>query len=196
MCVPGDETSEVCTPKKKKKDRKAKKDKKKNKKEKEGKIAKAQQAASSSSHKASKGGVGSLSEDELEVMKRALATVVSSSSNKQKKVSKKPAGIAAKDKNIGKIKQKKETKKKSKLASCQGKNGNSPAKFHQKKKKTSFLHRATSSAYHKARLRAKAQGFSIEAQKAAGRSASREVAQKIQNGVLKEEAMEEEGGES
>ena len=61
----------------------------------------------------------------------------------------------------------------------------------QKKKqssyKTTFLHRATSGAWNKAKLAALKAGKSHEAAKEAGRTAAEKVRQDIKDGLLKEE---------
>ena len=54
------------------------------------------------------------------------------------------------------------------------------------KRKSSFRHRQTSTAYHSARLRAKHQGYSPESCKRLGRTAAQKVASEITSGVLAE----------
>ena len=54
------------------------------------------------------------------------------------------------------------------------------------KRKSSFRHRQTSTAYHSARLRAKHQGYSPESCKRLGRTAAQKVASEITSGVLTE----------
>ena len=54
------------------------------------------------------------------------------------------------------------------------------------KKKSSFKHRKTSSAYHAARLAAKNAGMSVEKAKECGRAAAAKVASEIDAGLLKE----------
>ena len=53
--------------------------------------------------------------------------------------------------------------------------------------KSSFLQRATSSAYHKAKLKALKDGKDEDAAKEVGKAASAKVRQDIKDGVLQEE---------
>lgn len=102
----------------------------------------------------------------------------SEAGEKGKKDSKKssPTKKGSKDKGSCTASSKKQNKSTKATKSCQKKG----------KKKTTFRHRATSAAYHTAKKRALQQGQSIECARAAGRTASRKVAEDIGSGILKD----------
>ena len=111
---------------------------------------------------APKAGLG-LTEDDLEIMEEALGQEAPSS--KPKKIKKPAASGKAKAKS--KASPKKKTKKKGDL-------------------KTTFRHRATSSAWASAKRRALAMGQSPKSARQAGRAAAMEVSRQIDSGVLQE----------
>ena len=201
FCVPGDDTaSELSMPSPMKKQPKRKQsssqaDLSSNSKEKKGKAATVCK--------------GDLSDDDLELVENALDLPigVSKAGNNSKKKPAAAKAVAKKKAEKKKSKQseagekgKKDSKKSSPTkkgskdkggctASSKKKNKSTKAtKSCQKKgkKKTTFRHRATSAAYHTAKKRALQQGQSIECARAAGRTASRKVAEDIDSGILKD----------
>lgn len=65
----------------------------------------------------------------------------------------------------------------------------SPQKVERKQAHSTFRHRMTSSAYHKARVLAKQQGMSPESSKRMAREASRKAAAEIDAGILTERSQ-------
>ena len=113
-----------------------------------------------------------LSDDDLEVVEEALSSQIPAH--------KKPAAAKA-------VTKKKEKKSKtSKKPAGQGKNKTKAKTSNSSGKKTSFRHRATSSAYHQAKTRALQQGESAENARAAGRTASRKLGEEIDAGLVKD----------
>ena len=110
-----------------------------------------------------------LSDDDMELVESVLATQVPVS-KKKANAKKKPAAAKA----VAKQKAGKGKAKKTKT-----RDDSAP-------KKTTFRHRATSNAYNQAKSRALQQGLSRDEALAAGRSASRKVAEDIDAGLLKD----------
>ena len=117
-------------------------------------------SANQKSAAVSKAGLG-LTEDDLEIMDQAFSQEVPSS--KAQKMKKPAASRKAKSKASAKKKAKK-----------------------QGDLKTTFRHRATSSAWASAKRRALAMGHSPKSARQAGRAAAMEVSRKIDSGVLQE----------
>lgn len=171
FCVPGDDTvSEVS---------KASPVKKKKRKSKTGDNKPSSSSKKQSTASACK---DDLSEDDLELVGKVLETEIPSS--KGTKAKKKPAAAKAVAKQKAKQKSNNNAKK---LMSGKGKKKSEKEEADQRvEKKTTFRHRATSTAYHQAKCRAKQQGLSHEEALAAGRTASRKVGEDIDNGLLKD----------
>ena len=132
---------------------------------------------------------GDLSDDDMELVEKALDLPIGVS-NAKSKAKKKPAAAKA----VAKKKAGGPTNKGSKdkggcTASSKKKYKSTKETKKSKengKKKTTFRHRATSAAYHTAKKRALQQGQSVECARAAGRTASRKAAENIDSGILKD----------
>ena len=129
-----------------------------------------------------------LSSEDMDLVENHLGTELEKS--KPPKILKKPAGKAVslqkeKEKKQKEKEKKKVQEKKTKVEKVEKKEKKKKGKG-KAKKTTSFRHRATSSAYHKAKKAAKKLGYDMETCKSMARAASRKVAQQIDNGILKE----------